>query len=162
MALQKIKRTTPKKVIKKVGAVQPVVAGKPRQNKEYTPSIGRRKVASARIRLFAGKGESEVNGKSARSYFFSIDPTGDLFLRPFKLIGAIDGWHATVKVGGSGLSAQLDAATMGIARALVKRDEDFRRPLREAGMLTRDPRMKESRKMGQGGSARRKKQSPKR
>ncbi len=68
----------------------------------------------------------------------------------------------SVKVIGSGIMGQVDAMVHGIARALAKMDEEKKKVLREKGFLTRDSRMKETRKAGQGGRARAKKQSPKR
>jgi small subunit ribosomal protein S9 len=68
----------------------------------------------------------------------------------------------SAKTTGSGVRSQLDAVVLGIARALVTVDGNFRKPLRDAGLLTRDPRMKETRKPNMGGKARRKRQSPKR
>lgn len=158
MALQKVKRSAPQKVVKRVTES---ATSKPR-GREYTPSIGRRKVSTARVRMYTGKGESQVNGKPSLAYFFSVDPTGVLFNRAFAAADVQDRFHATVKVEGSGLRSQLDAVVMGIARALVARDEAYRPSLRKAGLLTRDSRMKQSRQIGRGGKARRSKQSPKR
>ena len=128
---------------------------------DYTYARGRRREASARVRLHKGRGEHEVNG-SPLSDYFPGEASRALFTRPFVLTGTEDKYYATVKVVGGGKHGQLEAAILGIARALEKINEDFRAPLKKAGFISRDPRIKERRKVGTGGKARRKKQSPKR
>ena len=95
-------------------------------------------------------------------YFNAVISPEKLFTEPFRVTITLGKYAVTVKAIGSGVSAQLDATVMGIARALVKVDPEFKKALRDAGFMTRDPRMKESRKPGRGGSARSKRQSPKR
>ena len=129
---------------------------------KYIYAVGRRKSASARVRLFKGKGENTINGISIDKYF-----PGSIFknswIKPFKLTETIDKYFVTVRVGGGGKNGQLDAVVHGVARALAKVEkEKFRFSLKKAGLLTRDPRIRERRKIGTGGKARRKKQSPKR
>jgi small subunit ribosomal protein S9 len=133
-----------------------------KKSAKYTYAVGRRKTATARVRLYPKKGDHVVNGMPAVDYF-----PGELaqakLIQPLKLTSTDAKFHFTVKVEGSGKNAQLDAAVHGISRALSKIDADTYRPeLKKAGLLTRDDRMKESRKVGTGGKARRKKQSPKR
>lgn len=130
--------------------------------KEFFSGLGRRKTAVARVRLWSGKQEIVVNGKPISAYF-----KGDLFKkiysRPFVVTESLGQFTGSVKVAGSGLMGQVDALVHGVARALAKVDpEGYKKLLRDAGLLTRDPRMKETRKVGQGGRARAKKQSPKR
>lgn len=128
----------------------------------YIYTVGRRRSASARVRLFRGKGESTVNGKPISKYFPGIIAK-DKWTKPFKLTETSDKYYVTVKVVGGGKNGQLDAVVHGIARALTKAKEDeFRPVLKKAGLLTRDSRIRERRKVGTGGKARRKKQSPKR
>lgn len=131
--------------------------------KNYIFAVGRRKTSVARVRLFQGKGEMLVNNTPAGKYFGDI-PAGDkLWTRPFQLTQTDGKYYATVKVSGGGKDGQLGAVLHGISRALVAADgEKFRAPLKKHGLLTRDSRMKERRKVGTGGKARRKKQSPKR
>lgn len=129
---------------------------------EYIVAIGRRKVATARVRLYKGKGASMVNEKPVRDYFASVDPLGVGFDVPFKAVDAVGLFSVTAKVEGSGLQSQLDAVVHGISRALVKLNPEYRALLKKSSLLTRDSRMKESRKIGTGGKARRQKQSPKR
>jgi small subunit ribosomal protein S9 len=156
MALQ-IKKSVPMKVNKK-----PVVSATQHTAKaEYIVSIGRRKSATARVRLYRGKGQSMVNNKPVTEYFKSVDPMGVAFNRAFGVVAAT-GMYVTAKVSGSGLHSQVDAIVHGIAHALVKVDASYKDTLRKAGLLTRDARIRESRKMGTGGKARRAKQSPKR
>lgn len=134
----------------------------------YTHAVGRRKTATARVRLFSTptvpetKSQLIVNGVPAEEYFPG-EINKSLFRRPFTLTGTLNKYSASAKVSGSGRSSQLDAVVHGISRALSSIDrESFRATLKKAGLLTRDPRAKERRKVGTGGRARRQKQSPKR
>ena len=128
----------------------------------FTYAKGRRKEASARVRLMKGKGEMLVNDKPFEKYFPGI--TGKLLLeRLFKAIDAKDKFYATIKVKGGGKVGQLDAVIHALAKAFAALDkEKYKLPLKKIGVLTRDAREKERRKVGTGGKARRKKQSPKR
>ncbi len=128
----------------------------------FTEAVGRRKVASARVRLYEAAGEFVVNDQMVSDYFSSIAGAKKIYNVPFELTNSVDKYAVTVRVSGSGLSSQLDAMVHGIARALVEFDPENRALLKPAGLLTRDPRMKETRKPGRGGSARRKRQSPRR
>ncbi|OGM20270.1 30S ribosomal protein S9 [Candidatus Woesebacteria bacterium RIFCSPHIGHO2_01_FULL_38_9] len=128
----------------------------------YIYAVGRRRSASARVRLFRGKGQSTVNAKAIEQYF-SGEINKDVWSKPLRTVDAQEKFYVTVKVVGGGVMGQLDAVTHGIARALAKVDkEEFRPVLKKAGLLTRDSRIRERRKVGMGGKARRKKQSPKR
>lgn len=133
-----------------------------RKKPNYTHAVGRRRSASARVRLFKGKGGSVVNDKPIDDYFDgAINRIS--WIKPFKLTDTEGKYYVTVKVVGGGKSGQLDAVVHGISRALAEADkEKFRPPLKKAGLLTRDSRIRERRKVGTGGKARRKKQSPKR
>ena len=167
MAQPRMKKSVPmkvKKVMKPVvvSPVESVTAQGKHSADVLTIAIGRRKTASARVRLFHGEHVFTVNAKPAKEYFSSVDPFGVILMRPFVFTNTIGTFSLSAKVEGSGLRAQLDAVIHGISRALVKLDEVYRKPLKDHGLLTRDDRMKESRKMGQGGKARKEKQSPKR
>ena len=129
---------------------------------KYYEAVGRRKVATARVRLYESAGDFIVNDKIVGKYFNTISDAPLRYNNPFDLTGTRGKFSVTAKVSGSGASAQLDAVIHGIARALVKYDETFRGLLKPEGLLTRDDRMKETRKIGMGGKARRKGQSPKR
>jgi small subunit ribosomal protein S9 len=124
--------------------------------------VGRRKTAVARVRLYKGKGEILVNGQPIAKYF-SNEQAKIFYLKPFQVTDTLDKFHASIKVKGSGMNGQLGAVVHGLARALNKENkENFHTLLKKAGLLTRDPRAKERRKVGQMGKARKKKQSPKR
>jgi small subunit ribosomal protein S9 len=135
----------------------------PRKKKiNYIYAVGRRKSASARVRLFRGKGENTVNGKPISEYFPGLI-NKDVWSKPFKTVDVFDKYYVSVKVVGGGQKGQLGAVVHGISKALAKAKEDkFRIPLKKAKLLTRDSRIRERRKAGTGGKARRKKQSPKR
>lgn len=116
----------------------------------YVGAVGRRKTATARVRLFPGtKEEIEINNKSCQEYF----PTAELRLiveDPFRLLQLPEKFSARVRVYGGGVHAQAEATRHGIARALVAHyaDTALRKQLKQAGFLKRDPRMKERRKFG--------------
>ena len=130
--------------------------------KDYFYAVGRRKRSSARVRLFKGKGVSTVNDQPIETYFSGI-VNKISWEKPFRVIGSEGKFYITVKVIGGGVQGQLDATVHGIAKALEKLDrQEYRNPLKKAGFLTRDSRKRERRKIGTGGKARRKKQSPKR
>jgi len=130
--------------------------------KHYVYAIGRRKSAVARVRLFKGSQEILINGKTSMEYWPSKTQQS-LFQRPFVLTNTLGQYTATTKIIGSGSMGQIGAFVHAVSRALNKLDKDkYRKVLKENGLLTRDSRMKETRKVGQGGKARFKKQSPKR
>jgi small subunit ribosomal protein S9 len=129
----------------------------------YVQVVGRRRRATARVRLYPfQKGEIEVNGQPIEQYFpGKIYKT--IYQAPLRTCNAIDKYKITIKVMGSGVLGQLGAVVHGLARVLEKIDlEKFRPILKKRGFLARDPRKKERHKVGMGGKARRKKQSPKR
>ncbi len=134
----------------------------PKKTKDFIFAVGRRKESIARVRLFKGHDEHLVNGIPFTDYFPGV-VAKILFERPFKVAGAFDKYWVSVKVEGGGKGGQLDATVLGIARALANASpEQFRPPLKKQKLLTRDARIRERRKVGTGGKARRKKQSPKR
>ncbi|MDO8619341.1 MAG: 30S ribosomal protein S9 [Candidatus Daviesbacteria bacterium] len=133
-----------------------------KKKNDYITSVGRRKEAIARIRLIKDFKEVSVNGKPYTEYFSSQINQKRVIL-PFELTETLKEYGATVLVAGGGMSAQVDAVVHGLARAFSKLDtEKYRKTLKVAGLLTRDPRAKERRKFGLAGKARAKKQSPKR
>jgi len=155
------------KLTKKVAAkVKPVTKPKAviaaAKVKKYVQAIGRRRSATAKVRVFEGKQEIVVNDKPISTYWNRADLAA-YYLRPFIITDTLGKYSATVKVAGSGVMGQIGAFNHAIARAFVViNPEAYKKPLRAAGLLTRDPRMKETRKVGQAGKARKKKQSPKR
>lgn len=115
---------------------------------------GRRKSATARVRLIAGTGQLSVNDRKFESYF-----THDNFVKravaPLVTADSRDKFDVIVNVAGSGISAQSGAVAHGIARALLKFNPELRVTLKKAGHLTRDPREKERKKAGQPGARKR-------
>lgn len=113
--------------------------------------IGRRKTAVASVRVRKGKGKIDINGRKFEKYF-PLSFQRDIILSPlmkFELMGKYD---LIIRAKGGGLEAQAVATRLGLARAIVKENEDFRGPLKELGYLTRDPRMKERKKYGLAGA----------
>jgi small subunit ribosomal protein S9 len=139
--------------------------------RDYIFAIGRRKESVARIRLYhnsvtwdgiaVSKGDIVVNKKKAMEYFG--EGGVKVYGEPLRLTNIEKKFAITVKVAGGGKMGQLDSTALGIARALDKLDRGkLRLILKKKGFLTRDPRVRQRRKVGMGGKARRKKQSPKR
>ena len=108
---------------------------------------GRRKDSVARVRLVPGNGTITVNGKEVNEYIPFSNLVKDL-KQPLTLTETDGQYDIHVNVNGGGFSGQAGAIRLGIARALLDVDPDFRGPLKKAGFLTRDPRMKERKKPG--------------
>jgi len=116
--------------------------------KRYYQGTGRRKTAVARVRLFPGSGEFVVNGKNITEYFGVRDLFEKELARPLELTGNASSFNVLAKVRGGGVSGQVTAVRHGIARALLDSNAELRPVLKKAGLLTRDPRMKERKKPG--------------
>lgn len=114
----------------------------------YFEAIGRRKTAVARVRLFT-KGDKEfiVNDKSYKEFFQTVEDQ-ELAIASMKKMKCLDKFRVTVIVKGGGHRAQAEAVRHGTARVLVDFNNNFRKRLRKAGFLTRDPRMRERKKFG--------------
>ena len=123
------------------------MAEKKTKNVSQIISTGRRKKSVARVRLFPGNGKITVNGRDMGEYL-QMDTLMLIARQPLELTGTTDKYDAIVRVVGGGLSGQAGAICHGLARALVKANEQFKKELKEAGLLTRDPRMKERKKYG--------------
>lgn len=129
---------------------------------KFTYGVGKRRTASVRVRLYKGKGEDKINNQNMENYFAGLFEK-DIWKRPFELTETRSKYYVSARGLGGGKKGQLEATALGISRALIKADpEKFKPVLRKAGLLTRDARVRERRKVGTGGKARRKKQSPKR
>lgn len=114
---------------------------------EYIESIGRRKTATARVRLYPGTGEIVVNELPADAYFGrALDRM--ILRQPLSLTGTEASYNISVQVKGGGDGGQAAAVRLGIARALCESDENLRPTLKAAGFLTRDARAKERKKPG--------------
>lgn len=133
-----------------------------KDKKKYFYAVGRRKEATAVVRLYQGKGATTVNGIPIADYF-----PGKIskfhFERPFELTKNLGKFYALIQVRGGGKKGQLGAVSLAFSRALEKVDKEKNRPiLKKENLLTVDARVRERRKVGQMGRARKKKQSPKR
>lgn len=118
------------------------------KTERYIEAVGRRKTASARVRITPAKERTVlVNKKSLVDYFNSNIHQGTV-LSVFDTNETIGTYSVSAKVHGGGLSSQAEAIRLGIARALVKEDKERRSPLKKAGFLKRDPRSKERKKFG--------------
>ncbi|OGG12882.1 30S ribosomal protein S9 [Candidatus Gottesmanbacteria bacterium RIFCSPHIGHO2_01_FULL_46_14] len=141
----------------------------------YYEAVGRRRVASARVRLYVvadapvtvngvsvERGAMFVNNRSVEKYFPG-EIFKKLYLEPFRTTNTVGRFAVTITVKGGGLHGQLEATIHGISRALEKVDkEKFRPILKKRGFMKRDPRAKQRRKAGYAGKSRARKQSPKR
>ncbi|MBU1178890.1 30S ribosomal protein S9 [Patescibacteria group bacterium] len=119
----------------------------------YFEAVGRRKSAIARVRLFKkpqdGKklGEMITNGKEL-SFYFPLVELREILNQPFRKTKTEKKFYTSLKISGGGTRSQAEAARLGISRALLKFNEDFRKILKGDGFLTRDARVKERRKFG--------------
>lgn len=142
----------------------------------YYQAVGRRKEASARVRLYVvaneeslildnktyAKGQIIVNDRPIEEYF-SGEVAKKSYIEPLRTTNNLNRFVITIKIIGGGLNGQLGAVIHGLSRALEKVDKEKYRPiLKKRGFMTRDPRAKQRRKAGFAGKARKKKQSPKR
>lgn len=148
--------------------------GGTKKYKDFIFAVGRRRASVARVRLYTKvsdslkfeeytvkKGDIVVNGKNASEYFSGIFNKA-VYEKPFKVADSLNKYAVTVKVVGGGTQSQLGAFVLGVSRALAAVDETSKPALRKAGLMSRDQRVRERRKVGTGGKARRQKQSPKR
>ena len=151
-----------------------VIVKKSKENKDYTFAIGRRRESIARVRIYktlkdgvtfgnmsVKKGDMLVNGKNISEYF-NLASAKSVYENPFNLTNTLKKYTVTILVEGGGNVGQLGAAVLGIARALSIIDPENRTALKKKGLLERDARTRERRKVGMGGKSRRKRQSPKR
>ena len=114
---------------------------------EYVEAVGRRKTATARVRLYPGTGEIVVNDKPMNVYFGrALDQM--ILKQPLTLVGAESTFNISVHVSGGGEGGQASAVRLGISRALIMGDINLRPTLKAAGFLTRDARAKERKKPG--------------
>jgi len=108
---------------------------------------GRRKKSVARVRLIPGEGKILINDRTLDDYF-GLETLKVIVKQPLVLTDTLSKFDVLCKVTGGGFTGQAGAIRHGIARALVKADEEFKSVLKKAGFLTRDPRMKERKKYG--------------
>ena len=115
--------------------------------KQYFYGTGRRKKSVARVRLYPGTGVVTINGKDIDQYF-GLETLKLIINQPFGVTENVGKYDVVANVVGGGISGQAGAIRHGIARALLVADETTRGALKAAGLLTRDPRMKERKKYG--------------
>ncbi len=111
-------------------------------------AVGRRKTSTARVYLRPGNGKIVINKRPMEDYF-SLAWRKKATQAPFVVTETSDQFDVVVNVKGGGLTGQAEAIRLGVSRALLLFNEEFRKPLRDAGYLTRDPRMVERKKYGQ-------------
>jgi len=116
-------------------------------------ATGRRKQAVARVWLTAGHGKITINKRELQDYF--SESQRDQILVPLKTIDGLGEYDVWATVKGGGIAGQAGALRHGLARALVVANEEYRKPLRKLGLLTRDSRMVERKKYGQPGARKR-------
>ena len=116
-------------------------------SKPYLYGTGRRKHSVARVRLYPGSGAITINGRDIDDYF-GLDTLKLIVRQPMTLTDTLGRFDVVCTVAGGGVSGQAGAIRHGISRALLQHSEEMRPILKKAGLLTRDPRMKERKKYG--------------
>ncbi len=119
---------------------------------DYFYALGRRKSATARVRLKGGKGSIQVNGMPAEQYFADSKHLLNELQKPFAVLEQENKFDITAVVSGGGHAGQVDAIRLGISKALVAMNEDLKSTLKRADMLSRDPRERERKKFGLKGA----------
>jgi small subunit ribosomal protein S9 len=114
----------------------------------YFYGVGRRKSSVARVRLYPGQGNIVVNNRAPRDHFGNRDVFQTIIAEPLRLMNLVDRFDMQIRVTGGGLTGQAEAIRHAIARALIEFDSEFRPALKQAGLLTRDARVKERKKVG--------------
>jgi small subunit ribosomal protein S9 len=114
-------------------------------------ATGKRKSAIARTWLTPGTGEISINNRPVEAYF-PVETLRNELLEPFKLTNTAGSFNVKVSVTGGGIAGQAGAVRHGITKALILTDADLRIPLKKAGFVKRDPRVKERKKYGQKGA----------
>lgn len=123
---------------------------KKKEMKEFI-GIGRRKTAVASVRIRKGKGKIDINGKDFEAYF-PLSFQRDIILSPLVKLDLNGKYDLIIRTKGGGIEGQAIATRLGLARALVRENEDFRGQFKDLGYLTRDPRKKERKKYGLAGA----------
>jgi len=117
-------------------------------------ATGRRKTSVARIRMTAGTGKIDINGRNFEDYFPSV-PLQNIVLQPLQTAKMVNTYDLYINASGGGVVGQAGAARLAISRALIQADANLRGGLKSEGLLRRDPRMKERKKSGQPGARKR-------
>ncbi len=119
----------------------------------YFYGTGRRKKSVARVRVYPGTGKITINDRDIDNYF-GLETLKLIVRQPLTLTGTEEKFDIVCRVSGGGVTGQAGAIRHGLSRALLQYDEELRSPLKKAGFLTRDPRMKERKKYGLKGARR--------
>lgn len=114
---------------------------------KYYPAIGRRKEARARIRLYPGKGKIIINDKEWNKYFSSL-ALQEIIFAPLKELGVQKDFDFTIIVKGGGTTSQAEAIRLGLSRALIAFNPEWKPQLKSGELLSRDPRVRERKKYG--------------
>ena len=122
---------------------------------QYYEGIGRRKSATARVRLWPGGNGSVIINDKPGADFLPREGDIEIALEPLRAVAQEGAYNVTVKTSGGGITGQRDAIQLGVARALLEIQPEWRPTLRQGGYLTRDPRIKERKKYGQKGARKR-------
>jgi len=117
-------------------------------------ATGRRKTSVARIRMTAGSGKIDINGRNFEDYFPTA-PLQNTVLQPLQSAKVVNTYDVSINASGGGVAGQAGAARLAISRALIQADANLRGGLKSEGLLRRDPRMKERKKSGQPGARKR-------
>jgi small subunit ribosomal protein S9 len=117
-------------------------------------ATGRRKTSVARVRMVAGSGKIDINGRSFEEYFPTA-PLQNTVLQPLQTAKQVNAYDIFINATGGGATGQAGAARLAISRALLQVDGELRSSLKADGLLRRDPRMKERKKSGQPGARKR-------
>ncbi|MBO4734274.1 MAG: 30S ribosomal protein S9, partial [Clostridia bacterium] len=123
------------------------------EGKPYFYGTGRRKSSVARVRVYQGSGKVTINERDIDDYF-GLETLKLIVRQPLSVTETTDKFDIVCRVAGGGVTGQAGAIRHGIARALLQADEEYRPALKKAGLLTRDPRMKERKKYGLKGARR--------
>ena len=121
-------------------------------DKGYHYGLGRRKSATARVRVMSGKGNVIVNDMPAAEYFAESKYLLTKLQQPFVVLDQVGKFDVSVKVSGGGHEGQTEAIALGISKALVSLNDDYKATLKRADLLSRDPREKERKKFGLKGA----------
>ena len=148
------KATKAKKVASKKPAKKPVKKTVAKKKKKYFEAVGRRKTAVARVRLFAtspiqsvAEGNLIINDKPPKDFLLTPE-LQQVVEAPLRRLKSLNRFGVTVRVKGGGIRGQAEAIQHGLSRTLILFDPNFRKKLKKAGYLTRDPRKKERKKYG--------------
>lgn len=117
------------------------------ESRPYFYGTGRRKSSVARVRVYAGSGKITINGRDIDDYF-GLETLKLIVNQPLELTSTVGKFDIVCNVAGGGVTGQAGAIRHGLSRALLQYDAELRTALKQAGFLTRDPRMKERKKYG--------------